>query len=212
MGAFTLTPLIATHSRIDKDRTQSPRLSRRSAFRETVQDRKQSSMYSLDAVASQPSSYPDKNSSLEDITPLPHVTNPSDSPPSLSRAFVVENGINNSKALGTKTPASHTNGEVLDPKTQGSEHRQSRGRSKSSRGRQKEKGTTNPKSGCVSAELKHASTAPHSLSAQGDSQSTKPPFVLVKKVSVFLQCYSSNIVATICRNLCSFIISYAMLM
>lgn len=182
MGAFTLTPLIATHSRIDKDRTQSPRLSRRSAFRETVQDRKQPSMYSLDAVASQPSSCPDKNSSLEDITPLPHVTNPSDSPTSLSRAFVVENGIDTSKALGTKTPASHTNGEVLDPKTKGSEHRQSRGRSKSSRGRKKEKGTTNPKSGCVSAELKHASTAPNNLSAQGDSQSSKPSFVMVKKM------------------------------
>lgn len=172
-----------------------------------MQDRKQPSMYSLDAVASQPSSCPDKNSSLEDITPLPHVTNPSDSPTSLSRAFVVENGIDTSKALGTKTPASHTNGEVLDPKTKGSEHRQSRGRSKSSRGRKKEKGTTNPKSGCVSAELKHASTAPNNLSAQGDSQSSKPSFVMVKKVSVFSQCHSSNVVVRVRRNLCCFIIS-----
>ncbi|XP_042857450.1 phosphatidylinositol polyphosphate 5-phosphatase type IV-like isoform X2 [Penaeus japonicus] len=181
MGAFTLTPLIATHSRIDRDRTQSPRLSRRSAFRETVQDRKQPSMYSLDSVVSQPSSCPDKNSSLEDITSLPPVANPSDSPPSLSRAFVVENGIDTSKAPGTKTPAVHTNGEALDSKKHGSEHRQSRQRSKSSKGKQKEKGTTNPKSGCVSAELKHASTVPSSLNAQGDYQSSKPSYVLVKK-------------------------------
>lgn len=177
-GSVPLTPLTATTSRTDQMHTQSPKLVRRTAFRETVKEHRKDSHDSPVTCAS-----PNPSGSVvftlgpAEFMPSPSVSSPScvsyDPPLSscLENGFGATHPTTHIKQPSTSSKASGASSEVSD-----SSSRNARGRRQKSHATEGKKARRKSGKGSAyaleassdSPPLKHANSAPYSLMSEDD--------------------------------------------
>lgn len=177
-GSVPLTPLTATTSRTDQMHTQSPKLVRRTAFRETVKEHRKDSHDTPVTCAS-----PNRSGSVVfTLDPADFVHSPSVSSPScVSYDPPDSTGLEN--GFGVAHPTTHVKQPSTSSKASGASSQASDGRSRDGRGRRQKSIAAEGKkarrkigkgSGCAleasidCPTLKHASSAPYSLMSEDD--------------------------------------------
>ncbi|XP_050699159.1 phosphatidylinositol polyphosphate 5-phosphatase type IV-like isoform X2 [Eriocheir sinensis] len=176
-GSVPLTPLTATtNSRTDQMYTQSPKLVRRTAFRETVKEHRKNSHDSSVMCASPTSS----GSVVFTLGPAECVHSPSVSSQSCVSydpdSKDLENGFDAPHPTTcTKQPSTSSKASGASSEASGCSSRNARGRRKSQtkegkKARQKsaERSGHAPEANSGSPSLKHASSAPYSLMSEDD--------------------------------------------
>ncbi|XP_045117371.1 phosphatidylinositol polyphosphate 5-phosphatase type IV-like isoform X13 [Portunus trituberculatus] len=176
-GSVPLTPLTASTSRTDQMHTQSPKLVRRTAFRETVKKHRKDSHESPVICAS-----PNPSGSVvftldpAEFDHSPSVSSPSCVSSDPPDSNCLENGF------GAALPTTHTKQSSTSSKASGASSEMSDSSSRNVRSREKSHATegkkARKKSGqrsvytleadCGSPTLKHASSAPYSLMSDDD--------------------------------------------
>lgn len=176
-GSVPLTPLTATtNSRTDQMYTQSPKLVRRTAFRETVKEHRKNSHDSSVTCASPTSSGP----VVFTLGPAECVHSPCVSSQSCVSydpdSKDLENGFDAPHPTTcTKQPSTSSKASGASSEVSGCSSRNARGRRKSQtkegkKGRRKsaERSGNAPEANSGSPSLKHASSAPYSLMSEDD--------------------------------------------
>lgn len=172
-GSVPLTPLTATTSRTDQMHTQSPKLVRRTAFRETVKEHRKESHDTPVTCAS-----PNRSGSVvftldpADFVHSPSVSSPSCVPHDPPDSTGLENGF------GVAHPTTHVKQPSTSSKASGASSQASDGRGRRQKAvaaegkkarRKIVKGSgyvLEPSVDCPT--LKHASSAPYSLMSEDD--------------------------------------------
>lgn len=174
-----LTPLIATNTRTDVVRTQSPKLARQPAFREIIKENKKSCMDSLNMCASHGDRVSNSRSDLDCGIHSSNVSCPKYCPFSQLNANVLENGFCASYPPRTKLQISSGSNKALSLHSESLDVGSSRSSEnkhvaleskdeKRVRGEISQRSTNIPKSSSGSGGLKHASTSPDNFINEDD--------------------------------------------
>lgn len=174
-----LTPLIATNTRTDVMRIQSPKLARQPAFREIIRENKKSCMDSLDGCASQGDRVCNCRSNLNSVIHSSNVSCPKYFPFSQPNTNVIENEFCASYPPRTKLQISSGSNKALSlcsesldvgsSRSSESKHKALESKDeKRVREESSQRSINISKSNSGPADLKHASTAPDNLMNEDD--------------------------------------------